>query len=84
MEKAPDGAFGAATSSPSFCRASEHCAGATAPPMKPTAQKCANDVQISVERAFPHCARVFGARKKPLWNRDAETYEAQAPSNDRG
>lgn len=28
------------------------------------AQKCANDVQISLERAFPHCVRVFKARKK--------------------
>lgn len=37
------------------------------------AQKCANDVQISLERAFPHCVRVFKARKKAPRNTPRST-----------
>lgn len=36
-------------------------------------QKCANDVQTSLERAFPHCVRVFKARKKALRNTTRRT-----------
>lgn len=46
----------------------------SAPQMKPTgAQKCANDVQTSLERAFPHCVRVFKARKKAPRNTTRRT-----------
>lgn len=42
------------------------------------AQKCANDVQTSLEHAFPHCVRVFKARKKALRNMARRTKRSLA------
>lgn len=39
-----------------------------APRAEPIPQKCANDAQTALERAFPHCARAFKARKNALRN----------------